>query len=202
MDAALKHLVRQRADGRCEYCRLPQSGANVPFEIDHIRSRHHRGPTTAANLALACNGYKGPNISGLDPVTDKLTPLFNPRRTNAATISATKAGSSSAALPSAEPLSTSCESTSPTLSRYAKCSWKTDCSKSRITSTRENHDYMVLVSFHLRTRAGNSGWGNSARVNCSADSSPPAGPGWRKWPNAWACDTWPTWPDVRPNDSI
>ena len=24
----------------------------------------------------------------------------------------------------------------------------------------------------------------------------------RKWPNAWACDTWPTWPDVRPNDSI
>ena len=83
MDAALKQRVRQRAGGRCEYCRLPQSGSSLPFQLDHIRARHHKGPTTAANLALACvycNGYKGPNISGLNPLSGKLTPLFNPRR--------------------------------------------------------------------------------------------------------------------------
>lgn len=83
MDAALQRLVRQRAGGRCEYCRLPQAASGVPFEIDHIIARHHKGRTVAGNLADACiycNGYKGPNLSGLDAVTGKLTPLFNPRR--------------------------------------------------------------------------------------------------------------------------
>ena len=83
MDAALQRLVRQRAGGRCEYCRLPQAASGVPFEIDHIIARHHRGRTAAGNLAAACiycNGYKGPNVSGLDPATGKLAPLFNPRR--------------------------------------------------------------------------------------------------------------------------
>jgi hypothetical protein len=83
MDAALRQRVRQRAGERCEYCRLPQSGSGVPFEIELIRSRHHKGPTIAGNPALSrvyCNGYKGPNISGLDPLTGRLTPLFNPRR--------------------------------------------------------------------------------------------------------------------------
>jgi hypothetical protein len=83
MDAALEAQVRQRAGGRCEYCRLPQPASGIAFQIDHVIARHHRGHTAAINLALACvycNGYKGPNISGLDPLTGKLTRLFNPRR--------------------------------------------------------------------------------------------------------------------------
>jgi hypothetical protein len=83
MNAALERLVRHRANGRCEYCRLPQVASHVPFEIDHIRPRKHHGPTTAGNLALSCiycNGHKGPNLSGIDPVTRKLTKLFHPRR--------------------------------------------------------------------------------------------------------------------------
>ena len=34
------------------------------------------------NLAYACrycNGYKGPNIAGIDPQTGQISPLFNPR---------------------------------------------------------------------------------------------------------------------------
>jgi hypothetical protein len=54
MDAALVRLVRQRADGRCEYCRLPQAASGVPFEIDHIIARHHGGRTVAGNLADSC----------------------------------------------------------------------------------------------------------------------------------------------------
>jgi hypothetical protein len=83
MDAALQRLVRERANSRCEYCRLPQAWSRVPFEFDHVIARKHRGRTVAGNLALACyycNVYKGPNISGLDPLTGKLTPLFHPRR--------------------------------------------------------------------------------------------------------------------------
>jgi hypothetical protein len=83
MDAALARLVRERAGGRCEYCRLPQAASGVPFEIDHVVARHHHGRTAASNLALSCayrNGHKGPNLTGLDPATGKLTRLFHPRR--------------------------------------------------------------------------------------------------------------------------
>jgi hypothetical protein len=83
MDAALERLVRQRAGGRCEYCRLPQAASRVPFEIDHIIARKHRGRTAGGNLSVACiycNAYKGSNISGRDPATGKLTPLYHPRR--------------------------------------------------------------------------------------------------------------------------
>jgi hypothetical protein len=55
----------------------------TPFEIDHIIAGKHQGPTVAANLALSCfycNSFKGSDISSLDAVTRKLTPLFNPRR--------------------------------------------------------------------------------------------------------------------------
>ena len=45
-------------------------------------SVQHRGRTRLSNLALACshcNAHKGPNIASLDPVTDVLVPLYNPR---------------------------------------------------------------------------------------------------------------------------
>lgn len=83
MAANLTQYVRARAGGRCEYCRLPQAGANIPFQIDHVVSRKHRGGTVAGNLALACwycNSFKGSDLTGIDPVTRKLTRLFNPRR--------------------------------------------------------------------------------------------------------------------------
>ena len=83
MRAALERLVRERAGGRCEYCDLPQLASGVPFEIDHIIARKHRGRTISSNLAISCiycNAHKGPNISGLDPATGKLTRLFHPRK--------------------------------------------------------------------------------------------------------------------------
>lgn len=33
--AALERRVRQRADGKCEYCRLPESAYALPFELSH-----------------------------------------------------------------------------------------------------------------------------------------------------------------------
>ena len=83
MDAALQRLVWQRAGGRCEYCRLPQAESRAAFEIDHVIARHHRGRTVSGNLALSCafcNGYKGPNLTGRDPATGKVTLLYHPRR--------------------------------------------------------------------------------------------------------------------------
>lgn len=56
MDAALEQLVRKRAKGRCEYCRLPQPNSSIPFQIDHIIALKHQGPTRSENLAFSC-GY-------------------------------------------------------------------------------------------------------------------------------------------------
>ena len=74
--------VWQRAEGKCEYCQLPQEASVLPHEIDHIRAKKHRGSTTLHNTCLACaycNAAKGTNAAGYDPVTDELVPLFNPR---------------------------------------------------------------------------------------------------------------------------
>ena len=79
--ASRRQLVWKRARGRCEYCRLHQTETSLPHEIDHIRARKHRGPTSLQNICLACaycNSAKGPNAAGYDPLTDELVPLFNP----------------------------------------------------------------------------------------------------------------------------
>jgi 5-methylcytosine-specific restriction endonuclease McrA len=111
MNAALERLVWQRAVSRCEYSRLPQIGSQATFEIDHIIARQHRGRTVTDNLALSCvycNGRKGPNLTGRDPTTGKLTGSIIRDGTNGPTISATRAARSSAGPPLAARPSTCC----------------------------------------------------------------------------------------------
>lgn len=81
--AALRTAVYERASGRCEYCRIPELATFFPHEPDHVIATQHRGRTEHENLALAwvqCNRLKGPNISSVDPESNQIVPLFNPRR--------------------------------------------------------------------------------------------------------------------------
>jgi 5-methylcytosine-specific restriction endonuclease McrA len=84
MDAATRAAVWHRADSRCEYCRLHQADDPLfTFHIEHIIARQHGGTDDPDNLALschACNLFKGPNLSGIDPLTGRLVALFHPRR--------------------------------------------------------------------------------------------------------------------------
>ncbi|MBC7851834.1 MAG: HNH endonuclease [Pirellulaceae bacterium] len=84
MDAAVKELVRRRAADICEYCRLPQQWSpDLRLQIEHIIPLKHHGGHENANLALACadcNLHKGPNIAGIDPLSLRMTELFNPRQ--------------------------------------------------------------------------------------------------------------------------
>ena len=83
MDKAVHKTVRVRAGHRCEYCRFPEAFAELPFHLDHVIAQQHGGPTVLENLALACcycNRYKGPNLSGIDPNSAEVVPLFHPRR--------------------------------------------------------------------------------------------------------------------------
>jgi hypothetical protein len=83
MDAGTRELVRLRAGNRCEYCRLQQEHSGSTHQLEHVVARQHGGRDSADNLALACdrcNLRKGPNLSGIDPVSGVLVALFNPRR--------------------------------------------------------------------------------------------------------------------------
>lgn len=82
MDQRTREAVRARGRNRCEYCKLPESNSVLTFEVEHIIAEKHGGGDSLENLAYACrycNGYKGPNIAGIDPQTGQISPLFNPR---------------------------------------------------------------------------------------------------------------------------
>lgn len=84
MDGALRQLVAERAAARYEYCRMQQDREPFyRFHVEHIIPRQHGGKDDEGNLALACqhcNLHKGPNLSGIDPDTGSITPLFHPRQ--------------------------------------------------------------------------------------------------------------------------
>ena len=83
MDATTRDLVRERAGERCEYCRLHQRNNELLHHVEHIVAKQHGGSDDPDNLALSChrcNLHKGPNLTGIDPLTGKITPLFHPRR--------------------------------------------------------------------------------------------------------------------------
>jgi hypothetical protein len=83
MDKGIDQSVRIPAGDLCKYCHAPQAFYPERFQIDHIIARQHGGGTSFENLALCCiecNRRKGPNLSGIDPVTMHRTELFDPRR--------------------------------------------------------------------------------------------------------------------------
>ena len=78
----LRRLVRERANGCCEYCGVPESVTFAVHEVDHIVAEKHGGETTAENLAfccILCNRRKGSDLSSVDPQTGKVVVLYHPR---------------------------------------------------------------------------------------------------------------------------
>lgn len=83
ISAALRRLVEERANRRCEYCLLPMGIAFFPHEVDHVIAEKHSGATHSDNLAFACcrcNRYKGTDLGSFDPQTGAFSFLFNPRQ--------------------------------------------------------------------------------------------------------------------------
>lgn len=88
LSAALRRLVRVRAELRCEYCMLAEDDAFLPHEPDHVVAVKHGGVTESPNLALACfdcNRHKGSDLASLDPETGLLSPSQKLERVGALT---------------------------------------------------------------------------------------------------------------------
>jgi hypothetical protein len=52
------------------------------LEIEHLIPLAHGGGSDESNLWLACplcNRFKGSKVAAIDPITEQLLPLFNPR---------------------------------------------------------------------------------------------------------------------------
>jgi 5-methylcytosine-specific restriction endonuclease McrA len=80
---ALRKLVFDRAKGMCEYCRSQAKFAIDPLVMDHLFPVSKGGKTCAENLALACqtcNNCKYTKTEAIDPATNQVVPLFNPRQ--------------------------------------------------------------------------------------------------------------------------
>ena len=78
-----RERVRQRAGNRCEYCLIRQVHSDLTHHVEHIVARQHGGSDDPSNLALAChrcNLRKGPNLTGVDPFSNQVVRLFDPRR--------------------------------------------------------------------------------------------------------------------------
>lgn len=84
MPPSLRQLVRDRANYRCEYCHLPDFAAPAStFHTEHVIAKQHDGSDDPENRAWSChrcNFHKGPNLSGIDPLTYHVVRLFDPRR--------------------------------------------------------------------------------------------------------------------------
>jgi hypothetical protein len=83
MDKATRDQVVERAGNTCEYCRLPQSAQPfITFNVDHVIASQLREDDSLDNLCLSCqncNLHKGTNLTTIDPVSDDLVRVFNPR---------------------------------------------------------------------------------------------------------------------------
>ena len=80
---AQRRAVHTRAEGRCEYCRTPDSFVPGSFAVEHILPRAKGGKTHLQNLALscpACNRRKTDTVLARDPGRKEVVPIFHPRR--------------------------------------------------------------------------------------------------------------------------
>jgi 5-methylcytosine-specific restriction endonuclease McrA len=77
-----RQLVRERANYLCEYCHSSERLSANRFTIDHVIPRSLDGSDDLSNLALACrrcNERRYNFVAGVDPETQEIAPIFNPR---------------------------------------------------------------------------------------------------------------------------
>jgi HNH endonuclease len=82
ISAQLRQRIIAAADYRCEYCKSSSRLTGTPLVMEHILPRSLGGTDDQENLAASCyrcNEFKGAKTHAIDPDTDQLVELFNPR---------------------------------------------------------------------------------------------------------------------------
>jgi HNH endonuclease len=82
ISAIVRELVFERANRCCEYCKCPADYSTEPFSVEHIIPIVKNGLSDLINLALSCLGCnynKSTKTEFFEPISQSLSPLFNPR---------------------------------------------------------------------------------------------------------------------------
>jgi 5-methylcytosine-specific restriction endonuclease McrA len=78
----LRQKIILQARRRCGYCLTSELIVGYEMDIEHIIPESLGGLTVENNLWFSCsdcNGFKGSKISAIDPISEELLSLFNPR---------------------------------------------------------------------------------------------------------------------------
>lgn len=81
----IRETIRERAKYVCEYCHSSERLSANRFTIDHVIPRSLGGSDEIDNLALACrrcNERRYNFVASIDPQTQEIVPIFNPRQQN------------------------------------------------------------------------------------------------------------------------
>ncbi len=79
----VRERIAKAANYCCEYCQTAQQISGAQMNIKHIIPISRGGTSEPENLCNSCawcNSYKWAKVGGLDPETNQVVPLFNPRQ--------------------------------------------------------------------------------------------------------------------------
>lgn len=80
---AIQRAILEFSKGYCEYCVLPANFSTDFFHFEHIIPLVLNGKTELVNLARSCglcNNNKRDKIEHIDPLTQQVVRLYNPRQ--------------------------------------------------------------------------------------------------------------------------
>lgn len=78
----IRQYLEDRAGGYCEYCKANVVFSPHPFTIDHIIPKSAGATDDLDNIAYACfgcNRCKHDKFTAIDPFSQTVVPIFNPR---------------------------------------------------------------------------------------------------------------------------
>lgn len=79
---SVREFIKNRAEGRCEYCQWFEDYTPGPFNIEHILPSVQGGTDSLENLAFSCsgcNGHKSVRTSVFDENTGNYILIYNPQ---------------------------------------------------------------------------------------------------------------------------
>jgi hypothetical protein len=83
ISASTFDAIARDADYQCGYCRAPQIVLPYRLEVEHLLPSSLGGGDESDNLWLSChkcNKLRSNRLEALDPLTQKLVSIYNPRQ--------------------------------------------------------------------------------------------------------------------------
>lgn len=75
-----KRIIYQEANGCCEYCQTCEVNIGQRMHVDHITPNSNNNMDNLCLACWNCNTSKGVETQAIDPLTNEIVALYNPRK--------------------------------------------------------------------------------------------------------------------------